>query len=88
MKNMATLSSILKKHYTYSEREVVMLTFIHLRIDTLAQGCTCTHIQIQKYTNTAHSFFSFYTYPTLTQGMLSQIITGGLSLSLVAAACE
>lgn len=50
--------------------------------------CTCTHIQKQKYTNTAHSFSSFFTYPISAQGMLSQIITGGLSLSLVAAACE
>lgn len=31
---------------------------------------------------------SSLTYPTSTWAMLSQIITGGLSLSLVAAACE
>lgn len=52
MKNAATLSSILKKHYTHSRRKVEMLTFMLWTIRTLIQSCTCTHIQKQKNTNT------------------------------------
>lgn len=58
--------------------------------------CTCAHIEARtkkekkKGTDTTQHivFPSSLTYPTSTRGMLSQIITGGLSLSLVAAACE
>ena len=82
MKNAATLSSILKKHYTRPRRKVEMLTFMLLSIRALIRPCT------RHRHNTAHSFSSSLTYPTSTRGMLSQIITGGLSLSLVAAACE
>ena len=42
----------------------------------------------KKHRHNTAQFFSSLTYPTSTRGMLSQIITGGLSLSLVAAACE
>lgn len=101
MKNAATLSSILKKHYTRPRRKVEMLTFMLLSIRALVRPCTRVSVHVRTHRgadkkkkkkryrhNTAHSFSSSLTYPTSTRGMLSQIITGGLSLSLVAAACE
>lgn len=48
MKNAATLSSILKKHYTHSRRKVEMLTFMLWSIQTLIQSCT--HVRAHAHT--------------------------------------
>lgn len=50
MKTAETLSSILKKHYTDSERKVEMLTFMLCRVRTRM----CTHIHKQIETQTQH----------------------------------
>lgn len=52
MKTAETLSSILKKHYTHSERKVEMLTFMLCRVRT--SMCACTHIRKQTETQTKH----------------------------------
>lgn len=63
---------------------------VHARICARAHTSRRGQKKKKKGTDTTQHivFPSSLTYPTSTRGMLSQIITGGLSLSLVAAACE
>lgn len=59
MKTAETLSSILKKHYTHSERKVEMLTFMLCRVRTRMCTCTRAHTQTDRNADTTrHIVFS------------------------------
>lgn len=67
MRNTATLSSILKKHYTHLRRKVEMLTFMLRSVRTVTQACTHiyvhahTHPQTEKQRHNSTYFFSSLT---------------------------